>query len=133
MLRPRYILIGPKKALYFPALMLIGSGVALSNTIAYGEALFKKRSFFGRTPKLGLTGRNGPAKKSGPRYGKNTLGPLLFFEFAMGLYCAYVSYYSFFAKHFILSLFAIIYTCGFLYLSLKAMWEALPNNAGYRS
>ena len=114
----------PQKALYFPALMLIGTGVSLNNTLAYWEALSKKRSFFWRTPKLGLTDKKRPSGKLGPLYGTSTLRPILFLEFALGLYCACLSYYAFLVGHFILSVLTVIYACGFLYLSLRAIWEA---------
>ena len=113
----------PRKALYFPALMLLGAGISLSNTIAWAEALAKKKPIFLRTPKFGMIEKTKTAKQEGPNYKKSSLSPLIFLEIAMGFYCLYSSYFSFSLGYIALSSLISIYACGFFYISLRALWE----------
>jgi cellulose synthase/poly-beta-1,6-N-acetylglucosamine synthase-like glycosyltransferase len=46
-----------RRLVYFPFLVLLGTGVALNNALAVGEALTRRPNLFQRTPKFGLEGR----------------------------------------------------------------------------
>jgi cellulose synthase/poly-beta-1,6-N-acetylglucosamine synthase-like glycosyltransferase len=45
-----------RRLVYFPFLVLLGTGIALNNTLAVGEALARRPNLFQRTPKFGLEG-----------------------------------------------------------------------------
>lgn len=57
-----------KRVAYFPALVLIGTGMALNNTAAVIEALAGRQSEFKRTPKVSVTSGRGP-QAAGTSYG----------------------------------------------------------------
>ena len=46
-----------RRLAYFPLLVLLGTGIALNNTLAVGEALARRPNRFQRTPKFGLEKR----------------------------------------------------------------------------
>jgi len=46
-----------RRLAYFPLLVLLGTGIALNNALAVGEALTRRPNRFQRTPKFGLEGR----------------------------------------------------------------------------
>jgi len=46
-----------RRLAYFPFLVLLGTGIALNNAVAVGEALTRRPNCFQRTPKFGLEGR----------------------------------------------------------------------------
>jgi len=46
-----------RRLAYFPLLALLGTGIALNNALAVGEALLRRPNRFQRTPKFGLEGR----------------------------------------------------------------------------
>jgi cellulose synthase/poly-beta-1,6-N-acetylglucosamine synthase-like glycosyltransferase len=46
-----------RRLAYFPLLALLGTGIALNNALAVGEALVRRPNLFQRTPKFGLEGR----------------------------------------------------------------------------
>ncbi|MBC8493015.1 MAG: hypothetical protein H8D43_04440, partial [Chloroflexi bacterium] len=46
-----------RRLTYFPLLVLLGTGIALNNALAVGEALARRPNLFQRTPKFGLEGR----------------------------------------------------------------------------
>ena len=46
-----------RRLAYFPFLVLLGTGIALNNAWAVGEALTRRPNLFQRTPKFGLEGR----------------------------------------------------------------------------
>ncbi len=53
-----------RRLAYFPLLALLGTGIALNNAWAVGEALAKRPNRFQRTPKFGLEGRTDRWAKS---------------------------------------------------------------------
>ena len=110
-----------KRTLWFPALMILGAGICMSNTRAYLEALLKKKATpFLRTPKLGIRTR-----LERQRYLPKTFEAFLLLELGMGIYCAYTAYYSLYYSYFIFTGLMSIYSCGFFYLSLKGILEFL--------
>jgi cellulose synthase/poly-beta-1,6-N-acetylglucosamine synthase-like glycosyltransferase len=97
-----------KKIFLIPAMMLIGTGLAVNNGKAVFEALFKRESPFVRTPKKGeLKG------KSGYRPIKDYTCLL---ELGIGLYCL-TSFQMFLGfTNFLVSPFLMLYASGFLFV-----------------
>jgi cellulose synthase/poly-beta-1,6-N-acetylglucosamine synthase-like glycosyltransferase len=92
-----------------PALMVIGVGLAVSNTKAIIQAIAGHESEFVRTPKSGDT-----TIKS---Y-KTKLPFIAVVEVMLGIYCAYSLSIFIGTGHFLSSFFIAIYTAGFLFIGL---------------
>ena len=106
---------GFKRLLFFPVLMCVGVGIALSNTRAVFEALMNVKSGFIRTPK-----RGNYEKK---QYRVNT--PILpIFEILLGLYCVVSLFYYIEAKQYMVGPFLLIYACGFLLIGIRSLRES---------
>ncbi|MBA2483877.1 MAG: glycosyltransferase [Nitrosomonas sp.] len=106
---------GIKRIGFLPFLTCIGVGIALSNTRAVFEAVFKIKSGFVRTPKSGYF------KKA--QYRVNA--PILpIFEILLGLYCLFSLYYYFQAEKYLVGPFLIIYACGFLLVGIRSFRES---------
>ena len=106
---------GFKRLLFFPVLMCVGVGIALSNTRAVFEALMNIKSGFIRTPK-----RGNYEKK---QYRVNT--PILpIFEILLGLYCVVSLFYYIEAKQYMVGPFLLIYACGFLLIGIRSLRES---------
>ena len=113
---------GLRKLLFLPVLMCVGVGIALSNTRAVFEAVFKIKSGFVRTPKSG----SGDAASSKYHRLYSVNAPVLpLFEILLGLYCAVSFYYYIEAKHYMVGPFLLIYTCGFLLIGIRSFKEGL--------
>ncbi len=98
---------GLKKALLIPAMMLIGTGLAVSNGKAVMEALLRMDSPFHRTPK------KGESKKAAYRSRKDLSGIV---ELLLGAYCL-ISLYLFFGyTNFVVSPFLMLYASGFFFV-----------------
>lgn len=98
-----------RKILLIPAMMLIGTGLAVNNGKAVLEAVLRKRSPFYRTPKKGEKGSSSyrPIKDI-----------TCIIEIFMGLYCV-VSFYMFLGyTNFIVSPFLVLYASGFLFTGI---------------
>ena len=105
---------GFRKLLFFPVLMCVGVGIALSNTRAVFEAVIGVKSGFVRTPK------SGDLKKT--QYRVNT--PVLpLFEIILGLYCVVSLFFYIAAKHYMVGPFLLIYACGFLLVGIRSFRE----------
>lgn len=103
-----------KRIWFLPFLTCIGVGIALSNTRAVFEAVFKIKSGFVRTPKSGYI------KKA--QYRVNA--PILpIFEILLGLYCLFSLYYYFEAEKYLVGPFLFIYACGFLLVGIRSFRE----------
>ncbi len=106
---------GFKRLLFFPVLMCVGVGIALSNTRAVFEAVTKVKSGFVRTPK------RGDHEKT--RYRVNA--PVLpIFEILLGLYCMVSLFYYIEAKQYMVGPFLLIYACGFLLIGIRSLRES---------
>lgn len=104
-----------KRIGFLPFLTCIGVGIALSNTRAVFEAVFKIKSGFVRTPKSGYF------KKA--QYRVNA--PILpIFEILLGLYCLFSLYYYFEAEKYLVGPFLLIYACGFLLVGIRSFRES---------
>ena len=98
---------GFRKMLLIPAMMLLGTGLAVSNGKAVLEALFNMKSPFLRTPK------KGEAKSTAYRSRKDFTGIV---ELALGAYCL-LSFYMFFGySNFVVSPFLMLYASGFMFV-----------------
>jgi hypothetical protein len=99
-----------KQIMLIPAMMLIGTGLAVNNGKAVIEALFKMQSPFHRTPKKGeATGRGAyrPIKDI-----------TCVIEILLGIYCL-ASFQMFFGySNFLVSPFLILYASGFLFVGI---------------
>lgn len=111
-----------KKSLFIPALMCVGTGVAVNNTKAVIEALLNLKSDFIRTPKYGIT-------KRGSKYMKKqyTLERkyLFIFEFLLGFYCIIGFIYYTSNNNFIFGPFLLLYAMGFLYIGMLSLLQGL--------
>ena len=96
-----------------PWLMVIGTGIAVSNSRAVAEALMGRKTGFVRTPKKG-----DQAKKS---Y-RARLPVLSLFELVLGIYCLYSFFMYLHHGRYLVGPFLAVYAAGFLftaYLTLR--------------
>jgi cellulose synthase/poly-beta-1,6-N-acetylglucosamine synthase-like glycosyltransferase len=106
-----------RRILLMPLLMIVGVGLALSNSRAILEAAIGKKSEFVRTPK-----RGGGKELKHYRMRMPWAGVL---ELLLGLYCAHTLAVYIVAAKFTVSPFIAIYTAGFLFIGLMTIAEAL--------
>jgi cellulose synthase/poly-beta-1,6-N-acetylglucosamine synthase-like glycosyltransferase len=101
-----------KKLLLIPAMMLLGTGLAVNNGKAVLEALMKKNTPFHRTPK------KGDKAKASYRPIKDLT---CVFELILGVYCL-ISFYTFFGlRNIIVSPFLFLYASGFLFVGIVSI------------
>jgi hypothetical protein len=104
------------RILCLPVLVVIGVGIALSNSRAVVEAIVGHQSGFVRTPKRG--------DREVKRY-RTRLPWMGVLELALGIYCTVsLRYYLELGKFFIGS-FLAIYAAGFLFIGLLTVTQAL--------
>jgi cellulose synthase/poly-beta-1,6-N-acetylglucosamine synthase-like glycosyltransferase len=101
-----------RKIFMIPAMMLIGTGLAVNNAKAVVEALFHKNSDFLRTPKKG-------------QYAKTSYKPLKditwIIELFCGFYCLTGLWLFIGFSNVIVSPFLILYSSGFLFVGLLSI------------
>ena len=101
-----------KRIFLIPAMMLIGTGLAVNNAKAVMEAVFHKDSPFLRTPKKGLNS-------------KSTYRPLKditwIIEICLGIYCLVGVYLFFGFSNAIVSPFLALYASGFLFVGILSI------------
>ncbi len=103
-----------------PGLMIIGTGIALSNSRAVIEALLGHRTEFVRTPKRG--------EKTRKSYGVG-FPVLAVFEMAMGVYCLF-SFLSYLERGlYLVGPFLAVYSAGFLLISFQTFLQ-IPGRGG---
>jgi hypothetical protein len=109
-----------------PALMLLGSGVALNNTRAVIEAFLGVSNVFQRTPKFRIEARDD--RWLGSQYALPldgmTVGELLLALYAMATVGVALWQGNVYAVPFLL-----IYVGGFSYVGLQGLWDARHNLA----
>lgn len=115
-----------RKIAFIPALMFIGTGIALSNTKAVIEALIGKQSGFVRTPKLNVTQKG---EKLDDRRYRMPLKPVFFLELMMGAYCfaGFLLYVG--SGKYLIGPFLAIYTIGFTYTGIMSILHSLEGPA----
>jgi cellulose synthase/poly-beta-1,6-N-acetylglucosamine synthase-like glycosyltransferase len=101
-----------RKILLIPAMMLIGTGLAVNNAKAVMEAFLHKESPFLRTPKKGQNS-------------KSTYRPLKditwIIEICLGIYCLVGVYLFFGFSNAIVSPFLALYASGFLFIGILSI------------
>jgi cellulose synthase/poly-beta-1,6-N-acetylglucosamine synthase-like glycosyltransferase len=105
-----------RRLLLMPLMMVVGVGLALSNSRAVLEAIIGRKSEFVRTPKRG--GRELKAY----RVKMPWVGVL---EVLLGAYCAYTLSIYILASKFAVSPFIAIYAAGFLFIGLMTIAQSL--------
>jgi len=111
---------GWKSLFLMPALMVVGTGLAFSNTRAILEAVRGHQSEFVRTPKRG--------DKEVKRYAQQF--PLVaFIEIALGIYSLYTVYVYFHHARYGMAPFLLIYACGYLYIGILSVFQSLRLHA----
>ncbi len=106
---------GLKRLLFFPVLMCVGVGIALSNTRGVFEAVMNIKSGFVRTPKRG--------DRKQTQY-QVTAPVLPIFEILLGIYCAVSLYFYIDAEKYMVGPFLLIYACGFLLIGISSFKES---------
>ena len=94
------------RIIWLPVLIVIGTGIAISNSRAVFEALIGKKSGFIRTPKKGDTEQ---------KVYQTTLPVSALIEIILGVYCS-ISFFAYLSYgHYLIGPFLAIYAIGFLY------------------
>ncbi len=106
----------PLRVICLPALVIIGVGLALSNSRAVAEALLGRESDFIRTPK------RGDREVKRYRVGVPTLSIL---EIGLGLYCAFSLHVYLSAGKYLIGPFLAAYAAGFLFVGLLTLAHGL--------
>ncbi|MDY6971359.1 MAG: glycosyltransferase [Thermodesulfobacteriota bacterium] len=104
-----------KRIIYLPFLVIIGVGIAVSNSRAVLEAIIGKESGFVRTPKRG--------HREIKRY-TVTVPWSAFLEILVGLYCACSLQYYLLAGKYLIGPFLAIYTAGFLFIGMLTVFHS---------
>ena len=119
----------PRRVTWFPFLMLVGSGISLSNTKAYAKAILSKSKNhpFQRTPKWCL---ETPSQKTSQKklhksskYTRVQFDRTLIGELILSIWCLYSMHYSIQHNHFLFTALIGIYGIGFLYMAGKGLHE----------
>jgi cellulose synthase/poly-beta-1,6-N-acetylglucosamine synthase-like glycosyltransferase len=105
---------------FLPFLMALGVGMAINNTKAVVEALFKMESGFARTPKTGAEGKQSRAVKKTYR-GKASWMPYV--ELALGAYYSVSIYFAWDMGVMATVPFLLLFQFGFLYVGMKSLWQ----------
>lgn len=107
---------------YLPSLMLLGTGIALSNTQAVLEGLFRRAGDFVRTPKFAIQSRQDSwrTKRYRDRFSWMALGELF-----LSAYSA-IGVYLFLSRgRFLIGPFLVLYTLGFAYVGVLTLMHSL--------
>lgn len=118
-----------KHILAMPILMIIGTGIAVSNTKAFLEALLRKNSIFQRTPKYRIESKKDILFKR-QRYIQK-IDPLIVLEFLFFIYCVITAYYAYLYNKYLIIPFMIIYAIGFFYVIYLSIIQNFILRWGY--
>lgn len=105
---------------YLPFLTAMGIGLSVNNSRAVLEALFGEESPFVRTPKYGIKGKEGDAKKKKYR-GIRSLQP--FVELALAVYFGVILFAAVHFKMWMGIPFTLLFFAGFLYIGISSLTE----------
>ncbi len=107
---------------YLPSLMLLGTGIALSNTRAVLQGLFSQAGDFIRTPKFAIEGRQDSWRTKGYRSGFSwtAVGEIL-----LSLYSAFGVYLFFERGRVLIGPFLVLYTLAFGYVGILSVLHSL--------
>ena len=104
-----------KRIFYLPFLVLVGVGIAVSNSRAVIEAVTGRESGFVRTPKRG--------DREIKRY-KIAVPRSALVEIFVGIYCVFSLKYYLSAGKYLVGPFLAIYAAGFLFIGLLTVFHA---------
>lgn len=104
-----------------PVLICLGTGLALSNSVAVVEAALGIRSAFQRTPKFQIEGKRGEVPS--PAYSV-AVGPLVWGELLLAFYSALTIYAAFVKGYWPMIPFILLYLMGFGYVSIMALCQS---------
>lgn len=107
-----------RRVVCLPALVVMGVGLAVSNSRAVAEAFLGRESPFVRTPKRG--GREIKRYRVG-------VPSLAFLEIGLGLYCAFSLHVYLSAEKYLVGPFLAAYAAGFLFIGLLTLAHALES------
>ncbi len=111
------------RMLYMPVLALLGTGLALSNTIAIVEGLIGQRTPFLRTPKFGPDGRAGQWARS--RY-TLPFQWIVVGELALACYALATTALAVSVGHYFSVPFLLLYVGGYGYMGIQGLLDAWP-------
>ncbi len=103
-----------------PLLILLGSGIAVSNTKAVVEALLGVGNIFRRTPKFNV---NTPTDRWQNSSYRLPVDGLVLGELALGLYSLVGAWIAFANGHQFAVPFILLYAFGFGYVGLQGLWD----------
>ncbi|MBI4230220.1 MAG: glycosyltransferase [Planctomycetes bacterium] len=109
-----------RRMLWMPGLLVIGTGIAVSNTRAVLEALFGIRSGFVRTPKRNA----GPGQAAGRCVYGLPFDPVFLIEVLMSLYSGYGLFLYLSHGKYLIGPFLALYTLGFGFVGFRSIWES---------
>jgi len=113
-----------RRMLWMPVLALLGTGLALSNTLAIGRGLLTRDRSFQRTPKFRIEQRGDPW--AGNRYALPfqwiTVGELLLAAYALGTIVVALVVGNYLAVPFLL-----LYVGGYGYIAVHGLRDAWAN------
>jgi cellulose synthase/poly-beta-1,6-N-acetylglucosamine synthase-like glycosyltransferase len=104
-----------------PLLILVGSGITLSNTRAVIEALLGVGNIFRRTPKFNIHSASDQWQDSVYRL---PLDGMIVGELALGLYSLMGAVFAIINGHYFAVPFILLYALGFGYIGLLGLWDA---------
>jgi hypothetical protein len=103
---------------YVPFLMSVGIGLAINNTRAVVEALFKKQSEFARTPKYRI---EADADEWVTKKYRQSVAIQPFMELLLGLYFTWTVFYALANGIYGTIPFLVLFQVGFLYTGLMSV------------
>jgi len=115
---------------YIPFTIAIGIGLAINNSKAVLEALFRKSSPFVRTPKYNVTDRKKDHldktfyKVFTNVYRIKKIDWVSIIELCLGIYFTYAVYYAFYSGLYFSLPFLMLFQVGFLYTSFLSIFYA---------
>ncbi|MGI6207263.1 MAG: glycosyltransferase [Anaerolineae bacterium] len=118
-----------RRLAYLPTLVLLGTGLAVSNTRAVVRALYTDGGAFQRTPKFSLVGKRGDWRGRQYMVGADpsTLGELGMALYALATIAVALSRGSVYAVPFL-----ALYVAGFTYVAASSLREARAEREGAR-
>jgi cellulose synthase/poly-beta-1,6-N-acetylglucosamine synthase-like glycosyltransferase len=111
-----------RRLVYFPALLVFGTGIALNNTRAILEALCNVNGPFVRTPKFRIETLSDTWV--GKRY-QGRFAWLSLLEVLLAAYCVYGLFLFCALGRYPVNPFLILYAVGFAVVAFRSIWESL--------
>ena len=109
-----------RRLVYFPLLVLLGTGIALNNALAVGEALARRPNLFQRTPKFSLEGRTDRWAESSYAL---PLSPMTLGEALLGLYSLITVIVALAKGNHYAVPFLLLYLGGFGYVAALGLYQ----------